>query len=199
MSESLLSLELLSEQFRHLPGVGKKTAMKYALRVIEMSDEDARAFVTGIESARQNICRCSRCFNLSENELCAICADPERDQGLICVVEDVRAVMALEKVQDYHGTYHVLEGLISPIDRKGPDQLRIAELMERVKEGEVREVILATNPTAEGETTAMYIGKLLRPLGIKVTRLAYGIPVGADLEFADEVTLGRALDGRQIF
>ena len=199
MKETLLPLELLTEQLRKLPGVGRKTAMKYALRLLEMPEEEAAQFAETVLAARRSIRRCTRCFNLCEGELCAICADPERDAGLICVVEDFRAVMALERVRDYRGCYHVLEGLISPMEGRTPDQLRIGELMERVANGGVREVILATNPTAEGETTAMYLSKLLRPTGVKVTRLAYGIPVGADLEFADEVTLGRAMEGRQIF
>lgn len=197
MSELILPLEQLTEQMRRLPGVGRKTALKYAMRLLELPEEEAETFARTVLEARHKIKRCRRCFNLSEEELCAVCADPGRDQSLICVVEDVRAVMAMERVREYRGTYHVLEGLLSPMEGKGPDQLRIAELMERVRAGDVREVIVATNPTAEGETTAMYLSRLLKGQGVAVTRLAYGIPVGADLEFADEVTLARALSGRR--
>ena len=201
MSDSAmpLPLELLIEQFRHLPGVGKKTAAKYAMRFLEMPEEDAERFALGILEAKRKIRRCRRCFHLSTEELCSICADPDRDESTLCIVEDARAVMAMERVRDYRGRYHVLEGLISPMDGKGPDQLRIRELMARVDEGNVKEAIIATNPTPEGEATAMYLSQLLRPKGIRLTRLAYGIPVGADLEYADEVTLARALEGRQSF
>ena len=196
----LLSLELLVEQMRKLPGVGAKTAMKYALSILEMSDSDADAFATAVADARRNIRRCERCFNLCEGLVCSVCADDGRSDGQSCVVEDARAVMAMERVSGYKGRYHVLEGVISPMDGVGPDDLRIAELLsrvrERLEEGEC-EVIVATNSTIEGETTAMYLTKILKPLGVKVTRLAYGIPVGADLEYADEVTLGRAIEGRR--
>lgn len=194
-----LPLELISEQFRHLPGVGKKTAMKYAMRFLEMSDEEAVRFAEGILEAKRQIRRCRRCFHFTTEELCSICADPERDESILCIVEDSRAVMAMERVQEYKGRYHVLEGLLSPMDGKGPDQLRIKELMARVDEGVVKEAIIATNPTPEGEATAMYLCGLLRPKGIRLTRLAYGIPVGADLEYADEVTLAARLAGRQTF
>ncbi len=196
----LLSLELLVEQMRKLPGVGAKTAMKYALSILEMSDTDADAFASAVVDARRNIRRCERCFNLCEGLTCSVCADEGRSDSQICVVEDARAVMAMERVSGFKGRYHVLEGVISPMDGVGPDDLRIAELLSRVhdqlEEGAC-EVIVATNSTIEGETTAMYLTKILKPLGVKVTRLAYGIPVGADLEYADEVTLGRAIEGRR--
>ena len=196
----LLSLEILAERMRKLPGVGAKTAMKYALAILEMSSEDADSFVSAIEDARRNIRRCEKCFNLSEGIVCSVCADEKRSDAQICVVEDARAVMAMERVTGFSGRYHVLEGVISPMDGVGPDDLRISELLLRIREqleqGEC-EVIVATNSTIEGETTAMYLTKLLKPLGVKVTRLAYGIPVGADLEYADEVTLGRAIEGRR--
>lgn len=196
----LLTLEVLTEQMRKLPGVGNKTALKYALSILEMDDFEAQSFVSSIENARRNIRRCERCFNLSEGICCNVCEDGSRSDAQICVVEDARAVMAMERVSGFKGRYHVLEGVISPMDGVGPDELRIKELLQRVREqlslGEC-EVIVATNSTVEGETTAMYLTKLLRPLGAKVTRLAYGIPVGADLEYADEVTLGRAIEGRR--
>ena len=185
---------------RKLPGVGAKTALKYALALLEMGESEAEAFVSSIENARQSIRRCEHCFNLCEGMICSVCADGNRSDAQICVVEDARVVMAMERVSGYKGRYHVLEGVISPIDGVGPEDLRIAELVQRVNEqlskGEC-EVIIATNSTIEGETTAMYLTKQLKPLGAKVTRLAYGIPVGADLEYADEVTLGRAIEGRR--
>ena len=196
----LVSLELLSEQMRKLPGVGAKTAMKYAMALLEMKESEADAFVSSIENARRSIRRCERCFHLSESMYCTVCSDPTRSDSQICVVEDARAVMAMEKVSGYGGRYHVLEGVISPMDGIGPDDLRISELLDRVREqleNGACEVIVATNSTIEGETTAMYLTKLLKPLGVTVTRLAYGIPVGADLEYADAVTLGRAIEGRR--
>jgi len=183
-----------------LPGVGAKTALKYAMALLELKDSEAEAFVSAIENARRNIRSCDRCFNLCEGTLCTVCADQTRSDAQLCVVEDARAVMAMERVSGFKGRYHVLEGVISPMDGVGPEQLRISELVDRVNEqlekGEC-EVIVATNSTVEGETTAMYLTKLLKPMGAKVTRLAYGIPVGADLEYADEVTLGRAIEGRR--
>ena len=164
-----------------------------------MSEEDAKAFADAIVAAKRDIVRCEICGNLSDKPICNICSDERRDQSVVCVVEDAKTVMALEKVKEYKGTYHVLGGAISPMDGVGPEDLRIHELLNRIQAGAVREVILATNPNIEGETTAMYLSKLIAPLGVRVTRLAYGVPVGADLEYADEVTLLRALDGRRIF
>ncbi len=197
MSEYILPLEKLIERFRHLPGIGQKTAVRLAFSVIEDSDENAEAFAAAITEAKKSIRYCSVCENLSDGELCPVCADENRDRGTICVVEDARAVMSLEKVREYNGTYHVLHGAISPMSGIGPDKLKIKELLARLDDS-TKEVIIATNPTVEGEATAMYISKLIKPLGIKVTRLAYGIPVGGELEFADEVTLMRAMEGRRI-
>ena len=195
--EYVLPLQRLIEKFCTLRGVGYKTAVRYAFSVLDMSEEEAAEFSEAIISAKRDICPCKICGNLSEGEACPVCSDSERDGGDICVVEDSRAVMAIEKVKEYNGLYHVLGGVISPMNNVGPDQLRIKELLGRIGAGEVREIIIATNPNIEGETTAMYISKLVAPLGIKVTRLAYGVPVGADLEYADEMTLMRALDGRR--
>ncbi len=197
MAEYIESLSLLAEKFARLEGVGKKTAMRMAFSVLELEPEDAHAFANAIVDAREKIHLCPICQNLTDREVCPICADAERDHGLICVVTDARAVMAMEKVREFRGVYHVLHGLISPMNGITPDRLKIRELLSRVGEGEVDEVIVATNPTVEGEATAMYLSKLLRPLGVRVTRLAYGVPVGADLEYADEITLFRALEGRR--
>lgn len=197
MAEYIESLRLLAEKFGRLEGVGKKTAMRMAFSVLELEAEDANAFAQAILDAREKIHLCPVCQNLTDREICPICADEERDHGVICVVTDARAVMAMEKVREFRGVYHVLHGLISPMNGITPDRLKIRELLSRVGEGEIEEVIVATNPTVEGEATAMYLSKLLRPLGVRVTRLAYGVPVGADLEYADEITLFRALEGRR--
>ena len=197
MAEYIESLRLLAEKFARLEGVGKKTAMRMAFSVLDMEIEEANAFATAIVEAREKIHLCPICQNLTDRDVCPICADPERDRSLICVVTDARAVFAMEKVREYRGVYHVLHGLISPMNGITPDRLKIKELLARVEEGEVEEVIVATNPTVEGEATAMYLSRLLKPLGIPVTRLAYGVPVGGDLEYADEITLFRALEGRR--
>ena len=195
--EYVLPLQKLIEKFCTLRGVGYKTAVRYAFSVLDMSEEEAAEFAGAILSAKRDIHPCEICGNLSDDEVCGICSDAARDRSGVCVVEDTRAVMALEKVKEFNGLYHVLGGVISPMNNVGPEQLRIKELLARISEGEIREHIIATNPNIEGETTAMYISKLVAPLGIKVTRLAYGVPVGADLEYADEMTLMRALDGRR--
>ena len=197
MAEYIESLRLLAEQFGRLEGVGKKTAMRMAFSVLELEDADANAFAQAILDAKAKIHLCPVCQNLTDREVCPICADTERDHSLICVVTDPRAVMAMVKVREYRGTYHVLHGLISPMNGVTPDQLKIKELLARVDAGDVDEIIVATDPTVEGEATAMYLSRLLRPLGVRVTRLAYGVPVGADLEYADAVTLFRALEGRR--
>jgi recombination protein RecR len=197
MAEYIESLRLLAEKFARLEGVGKKTAMRMAFSVLDMEIEEANAFASAIVEAREKIHLCPICQNLTDRDVCPICADPERDRSLICVVTDARAVFAMEKVREYRGVYHVLHGLISPMNGITPDRLKIKELLARVEEGEVEEVIVATNPTVEGEATAMYLSRLLKPLGIPVTRLAYGVPVGGDLEYADEITLFRALEGRR--
>ena len=195
--EYILPLQKLIEQFCRLSGVGQKTAVRYAFSVLDMSEEEAKAFADAIVSAKRDIVKCEICGNLSDKPVCSICSDERRDRSVVCVVEDAKTVMALERVKEYNGTYHVLGGAISPMDGVGPDELRIGELLDRIRKGGIQEVILATNPNIEGETTAMYLSKLLSPLGVRVTRLAYGVPVGADLEYADEVTLLRALDGRR--
>lgn len=197
MAEFILPLERLIEQFRKLPGIGKKTAIRLAFEVLDFSPEEAEEFANAIRGVKEHVHTCSVCQNISEGELCGICSDLERDRSVICVVEDARALMSIEKVREYGGVYHVLHGAISPMQGIGPDKLRIKELIARLGDGTVNEVIIATNPTVEGEATAMYLTKLIKPLGIRVSRLAYGVPVGGELEFADEVTLMRAIEGRR--
>lgn len=197
MSEFIEPLELLIEQFRKLPGVGRKSAVRMAFGIVDMSSEEARQFVAFIADAKNRITTCPACGNICEGELCHICADPRRDTSLICVVEDAKAILSMERVKDFNGVYHVLGGTISPIEGRGPEDIAIASLLERVDKGGVSEVIVATNPTLDGDTTAMYLSKLLKSMGIKTTRLAYGIPVGGDLDYADEMTLLRAMDGRK--
>lgn len=198
MAEYMESLQHLCEQFGHLEGVGRKTAMRLAYSVLDMTDEQAETFAKAILNAKEKIHLCPICQNLTDRETCAICRDEGRDRSIVCVVEDPKTVMAMEKVREYRGTYHVLHGLISPMSGVTPEHIKLKELLARIGEDEgIREVIIATNATIEGDATAMYISRLLKPLGIQVTRLAYGIPVGADLEYADEVTLYRALEGRR--
>ena len=196
MAEYILPLEKLIEQFRRLPGIGKKTAVRLAFSVLDFTAEEAEAFADAIRGAKEQVKTCSVCQNISDGELCPVCADDKRDRSVICVVEDAKAVMSLEKVKEFGGVYHVLHGVISPMAQIGPDKLRIGELMARLGDDTVKEIIIATNPTVEGEATAMYLSKLIKPAGIKVTRIASGVPVGGDLEYIDEVTLLRALDGR---
>lgn len=188
---------MLAEKFGRLEGVGKKTAMRMAFSVLELEEEEVRDFAQAILDAKEKIHLCPICQNLTDRHICPICADETRDRSLICVVSDARTVVAMEKVREFRGVYHVLHGLISPMNGVTPDQLKIKELLSRVGAGGVEEVIVATNPTVEGEATAMYLSKLLHPLGVRVTRLAYGVPMGADLEYADEITLFRALEGRR--
>lgn len=197
MSEySVAPLARLIEQFERLPGIGKKTAQRLAYYVLNLPKSEAEKFSAAILDAHEKIHYCKLCCNLTDQELCSICRNDSRDNTIICVVEDPRDVAAFERTQEFSAIYHVLHGVISPLNGVGPDQIRIKELLSRVNNGKVKEVIMATNPTVEGEATAMYISKLLKPLEIKVTRLAYGIPVGGDLEYADEVTLSRAIEGR---
>ena len=191
------ALERLSEQFARLPGIGSKTAQRLAFYMLGLPQEQAEEFAETILQARRTVHLCPICQNLTDQGVCPICADPERDQSLICVVAEPKDVIAMERAREYTGVYHVLHGVISPLSHVGPDDIRIRELLERVQSGTVREIIMATNPDTEGEATAMYLSRLLRGLGVKVTRLAYGIPVGSQLEYADEVTLLRALNGRQ--
>ena len=196
MAYDVVALEKLIEQFQKMPSIGRKTAQRMAFHVLDLTDDEAKEFSAAIIHAHTKIHRCSLCHNLTENELCPICESVNRDKSTVCVVEEPKDVLAMERTRDFSGVYHVLHGVISPLDGIGPDQLRIKELMARLGSGEVNEIIMATNPTVEGEATASYISRLVKPMGIKVTRLAYGIPVGGDLEYADEFTLARALEGR---
>lgn len=191
------SLQELTDQFARLPGIGGKTAQRLAFHILEMSDGEAQAFADAILAAKETVHTCPNCQNLTDRQLCSICDDPVRDQGVICVVAEPKDVIAMERAREFSGVYHVLHGVISPLNHISQDDIRIKELLGRVAAGGVREVIMATNPDTEGEATAMYISRLLRPLEVKVTRLAYGIPVGSQLEYADEITLSRALEGRQ--
>ena len=191
------ALERLTEEFAKLPGIGGKTAQRLAFHVLSLPDEEAEAFANAIVEAKKTVHTCPVCQNLTDGELCAICDDARRNHSVICVVAEPRDVIAMERAREYDGVYHVLHGVISPLNHVGPDDIRIRELLARVAKGDVREVIMATNPDTEGEATAMYLSRLLRPMEVKVTRLAYGIPVGSQLEYADEVTLLRALEGRR--
>ena len=197
MAYDVEALEKLVEQFRKIPSVGNKTAQRMAFHVLDLPENEAKEFAEAILNAHSKIHRCTVCHNLTQNEVCNICDNPRRDKSVVCVVEDPRIVMTIERSREFSGVYHVLHGVISPMNGIGPDQLTIKSLVERVATGNIKEVIMATNPTVEGDTTALYISKLLKPFDIKVTRLAYGIPVGADIEFADDVTLLRALEGRR--
>ncbi len=190
-------LENLVEQFARLPGIGSKSAQRLAFHVLSLPQDKAQAFADAIVEAKRSVTLCPVCRNLTAGGPCPICAAPKRDDGTICVVADPRDVVAIERSREYHGRYHVLHGVLSPMNHVGPDDLQIKSLVDRVAQGGVQEVIMATNPDTEGETTAMYIARLLKPFGVKVTRLAYGIPVGGHLEFADDATLMRALEGRR--
>ena len=198
MAYNLAPLQNLIDQFERMQGIGYKSAQRMAYYVLGLSDEEANAFAAAITDAHTKIKQCKICCNLADDDLCSICKNEKRDKSEICVVEDPRDVMAIERTNIIKGTYHVLHGAISPMENKGPDQIRIKELLARLSDGEVKEVIMATNPTVEGEATAMYISRLLKPMGITVSRLAYGVPVGGDLEYADEVTLSRAIEGRSL-
>lgn len=187
----------LIEEFSKLPGVGRKTAQRLAFHVINMNNNDVEALSKAILEAKREIKYCSVCCNISDSEICSMCSNKNRDASVICVVEDPRDVAAMERTRDYKGQYHVLHGVISPMDGIGPDMIKIKELIQRVGTQDVKEIIMATNPTIEGEATAMYIARLLKPMEIKVTRIAHGLPVGGDLEYADEVTISKALEGRR--
>ncbi len=191
------ALQELSDQFARLPGIGGKTAQRLAFHVLGLSDVEAQDFADAIIQAKRTVHTCPVCQNLTDRDICPICEDPVRDRGVICVVAEPKDVIAMERSREFNGLYHVLHGVISPLDHVTQDDIRIKELLQRVSTGDVREVIMATNPDTEGEATAMYISRLLRPMEVKVTRLAYGVPVGSQLEYADEVTLSRALEGRQ--
>ncbi len=191
------SIEKLIESFERLPSIGHKTAARLAFHILNSSEEETNEFITSIIDAKKNLKYCSKCFNISDTDPCPICSNPKRNNSMICVVEDVRDIIAMEKTHEFKGLYHVLHGSISPMNGVGPDDIKIKELLARLMEGQVKEVILATNPRVEGEATAMYLSKLIKPLGITVTRIAHGIPVGGDLEYTDEITLTKALEGRR--
>ena len=187
----------LLEELEKLPGIGPKSAQRLAYHILRAEDASAAALAESILEVKQTIRFCSRCFNFAEGELCEVCADPERDASFMCVVEEPRDLVAIERTGEFRGVYHVLQGAISPIDGIGPEQIRVRELLDRAGGGEVTEIVVATNPNVEGETTALYVARMLQPLGVRVTRIASGLPVGGDLEYADEVTLGRALEARR--
>ena len=191
------ALQDLADQFARLPGIGGKTAQRLAFYVLSLPPEEAQAFADAIVEAKRDVHTCPVCQNLTDRDLCPICDDDMRDHGVICVVAEPKDVIAMERSREFTGVYHVLHGVISPLNHVTQDDIRIKELLQRVAQGDVREIIMATNPDTEGEATAMYISRLLRPMEVKVTRLAYGVPVGSQLEYADEVTLSRALEGRQ--
>lgn len=196
MNEHIEPIERLADMFRRLDGVGKKSAMRYAFCVLGFTEEEAREFAEAIIAVKTELVLCNTCQNISDTETCRICSSPSRNSSVICVVEDPRAVTAIENTGHYSGTYHVLHGAISPMKGVSPDDLKIRELLARLNTTDVSEVILATNPTVEGEATAMYLSRLISPLGIKVSRIANGVPVGGDLEYADDMTLRRAIEGR---
>ena len=197
MEYSAVPLARLIEHFQRMPGIGAKTAQRMAFYVLSLPKEEAQGFAEAITDAAEKIHRCGVCCNFTDQETCPICRSPARSRKTVCVVENVEALMAMEKTNEYKGTYHVLHGVISPLDEVGPEDITVKELLSRISADEVQEVIMATGSNVEGELTAMYISKLLKPLGVKVTRLAYGLPVGSDLQYADSVTLTRALMGRQ--
>ena len=191
------ALQKLIDELGKLPGVGPKSAQRIAFHLIKIPDHDALSLADAIQQAKQKVRFCETCFNMSDEAICEICSDAQRDRSLVCVVEEPRDIVALERTREYKGLYHVLQGAINPIDGIGPEQLKVRELLERLKGNTVLEVILCTNPNIEGEATAMYLAKLIEPLGMQVSRIASGLPVGGDLEYADELTLGRALEGRR--
>ena len=196
MSTYSPSIEKLIESFEKLPSIGHKTAQRLAFYMLDLSDNEVNEFTESIINAKKNLKFCSKCFNIGDTDPCYICANPKRDESTICVVEDVRDVIAMERTHEFNGVYHVLHGSISPMNGVGPDDIKIKELLTRIMNGNIKEIILATNPRVEGEATSMYISKLVKPMGIKVTRIARGIPVGGDLEYTDEITLTKALEGR---
>lgn len=191
------SIEKLIESFEKLPSIGHKTAVRLAFHMLDLSQEDTNEFINSIINAKTKLRYCSNCFNISDTDPCPICNSPKRDNSIICVVEDVRDIMAMERTHEFKGVYHVLHGTISPMNGIGPEDIKIKELLNRIADNDIKEIIIATNPRVEGEATAIYISKIIKPLGIKVTRIAHGIPVGGDLEYTDEVTLSKALEGRR--
>lgn len=197
MEYGAVSLQKLIEQFRRMPGIGAKTAQRMAFYVLSLPKDEAKELADAVNEACEKVHRCRVCCNLTDEDICPVCANPQRSRSLICVVENVEALMAVENTNEFKGTYHVLHGVISPLEEVGPDDIAIKELLARISADGVQEVIMATGSSVEGELTSMYISKLLKPLGVKVTRLAYGLPVGSELQYADAVTLSRALQGRQ--
>ena len=197
MSAYSPSIEKLIESFEKLPSIGHKTAIRLAYHMLDMSDDEIKEFTSSITDAKQKLKYCSICFNISDTDPCPICSDTKRDQSTICVVEDVRDIIAMERTHEYKGVYHVLHGTISPLNGIGPDEIKIKELLNRIRDNEIKEVIIATNPRVEGEATSIYLSKLLKAFNIKVTRIAHGIPVGGDLEYTDEITLMKAMEGRR--
>lgn len=191
------SIEKLVESFEKLPSIGHKTAVRLAFHMLDLTEAEVQEFINSITTAKQNLKYCSKCYNISDTDPCPICANQKRDESIICVVEDVKDIIAMEKTHEFKGVYHVLHGSISPMNGVGPDDIKLKELLARLNPETVKELILATNPRVEGEATAMYISKLVKPLGITVTRIAHGIPVGGDLEYTDEITLTKALEGRR--
>ena len=191
------SIEKLIESFEKLPSIGHKTAVRLAFHMLDLNKEDTDEFINSIINAKTNLKYCNSCYNISDTDPCPICSSPKRDSSIICVVEDVRDIMAMERTHEFKGVYHVLHGTISPMNGIGPEDIKIKELLNRIGSGEVKEIIIATNPRVEGEATAIYLSKIIKPLGIKVTRIAHGIPVGGDLEYTDEITLSKALEGRR--
>ena len=192
------AVQALIDELGRLPGIGPKSAQRITFHLLKLPTEDAERLANAIITAKARVRFCEQCFNVSEDELCSICADPRRDQTVLCVVEEARDIIAVERTGEFRGRYHVLMGAISPIDGVGPEQLKIRELLRRLGSDTVQEIILCTNPNVEGEATAMYLARLIKPLGLTVSRIASGLPVGGDLEYADELTLGRALEGRRI-
>ena len=197
MAYNVNPLDVLTEQFRKLPGIGKKSAQSIAFHVLRMTDEQSEEFVRSIEDARKVIHLCPICQNLTDGEVCSVCANEKRDKSVICVVSSPQDVISIEKTNEFRGVYHVLHGVLSPVDHIGPKDLKITELLARLNGDEVKEVIVATAPTVEGDATAIFLANLLKPLGVSVTRLAFGIPVGGDIEYADEITLSRSLENRR--
>lgn len=191
------SIEKLIESFEKLPSIGHKTAVRLAFHMLDLSKEDTDEFINSIINAKSKLKYCSNCYNISDTDPCQICSSPKRDNSIICVVEDVRDIMAMERTHEFKGVYHVLHGTISPMNGIGPEDIKIKELLNRIGQNDIKEIIIATNPRVEGEATAIYLSKIIKPLGIKVTRIAHGIPVGGDLEYTDEVTLSKALEGRR--
>lgn len=191
------SIEKLIESFEKLPSIGHKTAVRLAFHMLDLNEEDTHDFINSIVNAKANLKYCSTCYNISDTDPCPICSSPKRDGSIICVVEDVRDIMAMERAHEFKGVYHVLHGTISPMNGIGPEDIKIKELLNRIGNEDIKEIIIATNPRVEGEATAIYLSKIIKPLGIKVTRIAHGIPVGGDLEYTDEITLSKALEGRR--